>query len=215
MTSMAALDDDTVAGGDRFGNMFVLRLPDSIDDDSDHVNEDPDSAVATADMFQTIGEKDAAKADNYLQSHYYLGEAVMGMAGCKLTPSGSRVILACTLSGHLACFVPLPQSEEIRFFQSLEAAIRAFQEEAGPCVRAMEGEAPEKGKDLSGVSVCYRNHLSYRSYFQPVKNIIDGDLCETFLRLPPAAQQRIAASMNRPLAEVRANIGRVRQAALG
>ena len=45
-------------------------------------------------------------------------------------------------------------------------------------------------------SLVGRDHLSYRSYFMPVKNVIDGDLCEAFSRLPLERQKQIAAEID-------------------
>ena len=50
--------------------------------------------------------------------------------------------------------------------------------------------------------LCGRDHLSYRSYYYPLKNCIDGDLCEQFNTLEPAKQKAIAEELDRTAAEV-------------
>jgi splicing factor 3B subunit 3 len=48
-----------------------------------------------------------------------------------------------------------------------------------------------------------RDHLAYRSYYVPVKGVVDGDLCEMFSSLPYAKQREIASELdNRTPSEV-------------
>lgn len=50
--------------------------------------------------------------------------------------------------------------------------------------------------------LCGRDHLAYRSYYFPVKDVIDGDLCEQFSLLPPEKQRTIAEELDRTPGEV-------------
>ena len=40
-------------------------------------------------------------------------------------------------------------------------------------------------------------NIFFRSYYYPVKNILDGDLCEQFNTLEPAKQKSIAEELDR------------------
>lgn len=40
--------------------------------------------------------------------------------------------------------------------------------------------------------LCGRDHLAYRSAYFPVKDVIDGDLCEQFAQVQPCDVTRIA-----------------------
>ncbi len=51
-------------------------------------------------------------------------------------------------------------------------------------------------------SICGRDQLGFRSYYYPVKDVIDGDLCETFITLDPATQKKIADELDRTPGEV-------------
>ena len=51
-------------------------------------------------------------------------------------------------------------------------------------------------------SICGRDQLSFRSYYHPVKDVIDGDLCETFICLDPSTQKKIAEELDRTPGEV-------------
>ena len=45
-------------------------------------------------------------------------------------------------------------------------------------------------------SLISRNHLSFRSYYTPVKDVIDGDLCELYIKLDKKSQSKIAKEMD-------------------
>lgn len=181
----------------------MLRLPDSIDDEVGRLSG-PDGPAADAEQLRTWGEKASSRADNYLLAHYFVGEAVTGIADCKFGPETRQIMIACTLSGAVVAFVPLSKTEEITFFQALEVAIRQCQEQHAALARAEEGDRPSPSADLSGSSLCFRNHLVYRSFYEPVKNTVDADLCESFLKSPQQFQQKVASIMGQALAEVRA-----------
>ena len=50
--------------------------------------------------------------------------------------------------------------------------------------------------------LCGRDHLSFRSSYNPVRNVIDGGLCEQFSQLPREVQARIAEELDRTPGEV-------------
>lgn len=79
----------------------------------------------------------------------------------------------------LGALVPFLNRQDVDFFQLLEMHLRM---EAAP---------------LTG-----RDHLAFRSYYFPVKDTIDGDLCEQFSALPADKQQSIAAELERTPGEV-------------
>ena len=48
-----------------------------------------------------------------------------------------------------------------------------------------------------------RDHLAYRSYYFPIRNVIDGDLCEMYNSLDLNKQKTIAEELDRHPSEVR------------
>lgn len=52
-------------------------------------------------------------------------------------------------------------------------------------------------------SLVGRDHLSFRSYYQPVRSVIDGDLCELYNSLDIAKKKSIADDLDRTPSEVR------------
>jgi len=75
--------------------------------------------------------------------------------------------------------MPFTSREDVDFLSQLEMHMRA--------------------KNLSCIG---RDHISYRSYYSPVKDVIDGDLCEMFTTLPDLQQREIAEDMDRSPAEI-------------
>jgi len=51
-------------------------------------------------------------------------------------------------------------------------------------------------------SLIGRDHLSFRSYYLPVKSTMDGDLCELFNSLDPSKKREIADDLDRTPNEV-------------
>jgi splicing factor 3B subunit 3 len=100
-----------------------------------------------------------------------------------LLSGGREVLLTTSLLGAISIYVPFLSKEDVEFFQMLEMHMRA--------------EAPP----LAG-----REHLLYRSYYIPVKSVIDGDLCEQYNALPADKRRMIAEELDRPVADVQKKI---------
>lgn len=118
-----------------------------------------------------------SKAD--MLTHYFLGEAPTSMFKCRLVPGGREVMLVATVMGGIYAFLPFSAKEDIDFYQHLEMYMRQ--------------EWP---------SLVQRDHLSYRSYFMPVKNTVDGDLCERYSSMPASKQKELADDLNRTPTEM-------------
>ena len=170
-TSLTLLDYDTVGGSDKFGNFFVLRVPEDVNDEVEH--------LSGARMLWDQGLLNGAssKCDHIAQ--YYLGETITSMSKCALFPGKMESIVCTTITGGIFCFVPLQSNEEIKFYQHLEMFLR--QESS---------------------NLCQRDHLSYRSCFQPVKCVIDGDLCELYSNLSYDKQQELAGDVGKTPVEI-------------
>lgn len=172
ITATALMDYDTVAAADKFGNITILRLPHSISDD---VDEDPTGNKALWDRGLLNGA--SQKAENVCTFH--AGEVVMSLQKATLIPGGSESLIYATLSGTVGALVPFTSREDFDFFQHLEMHMR--------------NENPP---------LCGRDHLSYRSSYYVVKNVMDGDLCEQYSSLDPAKQKSIAQDLGRTPNEI-------------
>lgn len=172
ITATTLLDYDTIGVADKFGNLSILRLPHTVTDD---VDEDPTGNKALWDRGLLSGA--SQKADNVCTFH--VGEIVMSIQKATLIPGGSESLLYATMSGTVGALVPFTSREDFDFFQHLEMHMR--------------NENPP---------LCGRDHLSYRSSYYPVKNVMDGDLCEQFTSLDPGKQKSIATDLGRTPSEV-------------
>ena len=201
VTSSCLLDYDTVALGDKFGNLSIVRLP---ADTNDELDEDPTGRFACGDelpidksielklRFELIipfstGVKSLwdrgwlGGASQKVESicEFHLGETVTSIQKATLIHGLAECLIYLTLSGTVGIMVPLGSQEDHDFFQSLEMHLRN-----------------------ENTLLCGRDHLSFRSYYFPTKGVIDGDLCETFPLLPVATQKNISEQLERVPTEI-------------
>lgn len=168
MTCSTPLDYCSVAGGDKFGNLFVVRLPPELS--------------ATADEDPSVGAfRESDRSSQHIlktEACFHAGSLIHTISKCSIGGTEEALVYG-TLSGSVAALTPLPSQTDIDLFQKLEHQLR------------------EKG-----LSPCGRDHLSYRSSFYPVRNVIDGDLCEMFLTLSHDVQETIAEDLDRTPQEI-------------
>jgi len=172
VTTTCVLDYDTVAVADKFGNVGVVRLPNNTADD---VDEDPSGTKALWDRGVLSG------ASNKLEvlCNFHVGETVLSLQKATLIPGGNESLVYTTIAGSVGILVPFTSHEDHDFFLHLEMHMRS--------------ENPP---------LCGRDHLSFRSYYFPVRNVIDGDLCEQFNSLDPNKQKSISEDLDRNPSEV-------------
>lgn len=172
ITCTTMVDYDTVVGGDKFGNFFVDRLPAST---SEEVDEDPTGN-------RLLYEKGYLQGAPHKVTHlceYHVGETLTSINRTTLVAGGKEVLCYTTILGGIGVFIPFINREDVDFFQNLEMHLR---ENAPP--------------------LCGRDHLSYRSYYIPVKNVIDGNLCEQYNLLPYERKAMIAEELDKTVSEV-------------
>jgi len=172
LISSGVFDFDTVVGGDKFGNICVLKITDDVNDDLD---DDPTGTRSLWDRGWLGGA--SQKVDNVAMFH--VGEMVTSIQRTALTLGRAECILYTTLAGAIGVLIPFAHKEDYEFFQTLEMQMRS--------------EDPP---------YCGRDHLAYRSSYFSIKNVIDGDLCERFMSLEPEVQQKIADEMERQTGEI-------------
>jgi splicing factor 3B subunit 3 len=171
ITTGIMLDPTTICGGDKFGNIFILRLPENV---AQQIAEDPTAGQVPWNR-HIIGAP--YKFD--LLCSFYVGETVTKVTKTSLSPGGAEILLYSTIFGSIGALVPFSSREDIEFFTTLEAHLRQDHK-----------------------SICGRDHLSFRSYYAPVKGVIDGDLCEQFPLASLEVQKKIADSLERTPADI-------------
>jgi splicing factor 3B subunit 3 len=109
---------------------------------------------------------------------FHLGDTITSLSKTSLV-AGSRELLGyTTISGAVGIFLPFTSHDEALLFQTLEMALR------------QEG------------NIVGRDHLLYRSYYAPVKAVMDGDLCETLFGLSGDRLHFVAGAVDRTPAEI-------------
>lgn len=172
VTTKCILDYDTVAIADKFGNLSVVRLPQDINDELD---EDPTGVKSLWDRGWLGGSSQKVET----LTSFHVGETILSLQKATLIPGLSECLVYTTISGAVGVMVPFTSNEDHEFFQHLEMHLRS------------------ENSPLSG-----RDQLSFRSYYFPLKNVIDGDLCEQYNSIDYAKQKAIAEDLDRVPAEV-------------
>ena len=167
VTTSCPLDYDTVGVADKFGNISVIRMGSDINDE---VDEDPTGNKALWDRGLLNGASQKAECI----ANFHIGETVNTLEKATLIPGGSESLVYTTLSGTVGVLVPFTSRDDHELFMNLEMHMRS--------------EHPP---------LCGRDHLSFRSYFFPVKNVIDGDLCEQFNMVDAGKQRGIAEDLDK------------------
>ena len=170
ITCQELLDMNTVAVGDKFGNISVLRLPRGADAGAVDIS-------GSRALWDSSREDATPRLDTLC--NYHVGEVVTGMTRASLVAGGAESLIYVTVTGRIGALVPFTSRENVEFFTQLEGHLRK--------------DAPRP----TG-----REPQAYRSYYAPVKHIIDGDLCEMYGKLGPEEQKKIAEKLDRNVAEI-------------
>lgn len=179
VTSMALLDNRTVVGGDKFGNIFVLRM-------------DMDLALRLQENVQ------ASQAPEYLngapfrlspQCEFYINDVPTSLQKGSFVVGGVDSVIYTGIHGTVGIMLPLGTKQEVQMMLKFQDLMR---DQLGD-----HFDDDPKRANLVG-----REHAKYRGYYNPCKNVIDGDLVERFLVLDAAARVRIASSLERTPADL-------------
>lgn len=179
-TCSTMVDYETVAGGDKFGNIWLLRCPQKASEEAD---EDGSGAHLIHERQYLQGAPNRIS----LMCHFFAQDVPTSIQKTQLVAGGRDVLVWTGLQGTLGIFVPFLSREDVDFFQTLEQHLRSE-------------DAPLAGRD----------HLIYRGYYAPVKGMIDGDLCERYALLPNDKKQMIAGELDRSVREIERKISDMR-----
>lgn len=111
------VDYETVAAGDKFGNVFINRLPKNV---SDEVDNDPTGAGIMNDKSLLMG----AAHKTSLLAHFHVGDIITSMQKVALVAGGRDVLLYTGLLGTVGVLVPFVSNEDVDFFSTLEMHLR-------------------------------------------------------------------------------------------
>ncbi|MCL7031685.1 hypothetical protein MKW94_020992 [Papaver nudicaule] len=172
ITASYHIDFDTMAGADKFGNVYFVRLPQDL---SDEIEEDPTGGKIKWEQGKLNGAPN--KLEEIVQFH--IGDNITCMQKASLIPGGGECMIYGTVMGSVGSLLAFTSREDVDFFSHLEMHMRQ--------------EHPP---------LCGRDHMAYRSAYFPVKDVIDGDLCEQFPNLPLDLQRKIADELDRTPGEI-------------
>ena len=175
-TCTTMVDYESVAGGDKFGNVFIVRCPSKASEEADEESTGLHLINAREYLHGSSHRLD-------LMCHFYAQDVPTSVNKASLVVGGQDVLLWSGLMGTIGVFIPLISREDADFFQSLEQHLRTE-------------DPPLAGRD----------HLMYRGYYAPVKGVIDGDLCERYTLLPNDKKQVIAGELDRSVREIERKI---------
>jgi splicing factor 3B subunit 3 len=170
------VDYETIAGGDKFGNLWLLRCPPK-------ASEEADEEGSGQHLVHERSYLQGAPHRLNLMAHFFPQDIPMAIQKTNLVAGGRDCLLWAGLQGTLGILIPFVSREDVDFFQTLEQHLRSE-------------DAPLAGRD----------HLIYRSYYVPVKGVIDGDLCERYTLLPTDKKQMIAGELDRSVREIERKI---------
>jgi len=175
-TCSTMVDYESVAGGDKFGNLFIVRCPEKASDEAD-------ADTSGAQLLCSKEYLHGAPHRLNLVSHFYAQDMPTSIAKVTLSTGARDLLIWSGLMGTIGVLIPFVNREDADFFQSLEQHMRTE-------------DPPLAGRD----------HLIYRGYYVPVKGAIDGDLCERFSLLPREKKQLIAGELDRTVREIERKI---------
>ncbi|RDA83010.1 hypothetical protein CP532_4395 [Ophiocordyceps camponoti-leonardi (nom. inval.)] len=179
-TCTTMVDYESVAGGDKFGNLYLVRCPAKVSQEAD----EEESGIHLINARPYIH---GCPWRHELVCHFYANDIPTSIAKTSLVVGGQDVLLWSGIMGTLGVLIPLISREDVDFFQSLELHLRSE-------------DPPLAGRD----------HLIYRGYYAPVKGVIDGDLCERYNLLTQEKKAMIAAELDRSVREIERKISDVR-----
>lgn len=175
ITTFEILDFNTVAAADKFGNFFVLRLPQSAEEEvtedfvtyklrweNSYLNGAPVKFEQICAFYDVNGITSIQKVTNPRTSYEY--------------------IIAGNIEGKVSVYMPFETKSELDFFKHLELLMRS----------------EEDGYEF----ITDRNHLLFRGYYSAVKGIVDGDLCEQIVHLKESKQRFVAENLERSVSEL-------------
>ncbi|EEB94465.1 hypothetical protein MPER_06713, partial [Moniliophthora perniciosa FA553] len=124
ISAMTMVDYNTVACGDRFGNIFVNRLDPK---ESDQVDDDPTGAGILHEKGILMGAPHKTK----MLAHFHVGDLVTSIHKVAMVAGGREILLYTGLHGTIGILVPFVSKEDVDFISTLEQHMRSEQGQFG------------------------------------------------------------------------------------
>jgi splicing factor 3B subunit 3 len=114
-TCTAMLDYDSVAGGDKFGNIWIVRCPERSSAAADYNGSDG-----------PLGREHLHGAPDRLSliAHFFTQDIPTSIEKTSLTAGGQDILIWTGLQGTIGVLIPFVAHEDADFFQTLETHMR-------------------------------------------------------------------------------------------
>lgn len=116
-TSVAMVDYDSVAGGDKFGNVWIVRCPEKTSSEA----EEPSSESSLISRKYLNGTPNRLD----LMAHFFTQDIPTSICKTNLIIGGQDVLLWSGLQGTIGVLIPFVSREDVDFFHTLEAHMRS------------------------------------------------------------------------------------------
>lgn len=182
VTAFACLDKRTVAAGDKFGNIFVSRVPLEVATQmSNNVLSQLQDEFLNGPSFRLLKLCD-----------FYVGDVVTSFHKGSFVVGGTESLIYTGIQGTIGMMMPLGTHHEVQFLLNFEKSMR----------KHYEKEIEDIDKLGNRFNLVGREHLKFRGYYNPVKNAIDGDFLERYYELESSLKIKIASELGRVPREV-------------
>ncbi|KAI5953215.1 RSE1 [Candida jiufengensis] len=179
--SLKQLDYDTFIGNDKFGNLFVSRIQSEISNEIDK-----NWSLLKNKIHNNVLNSCIYKFQNLCD--FYIADIITSFQIGNFNNGVEKSIIYTGISGKIGIFIPLIFKTEIELFNNLQMELRK----------------------LDNNNVIKKDHLKFRSYYNPIKNIIDGDLIEIFSNLSTSDKLKISSNLKKSINEIDKKIWEIR-----
>lgn len=190
VTSIQSLDETTVMGGDKFGNLFVSRIPKAM---SQRLNND---------MVLKYQEGYLNGSGSRLQNlcEFFLHDIPTCLIkGTFNDGGGVESVIYTGIQGTIGLLMPILTKQEIELLRKLEHSIRKHYDYSF-----------EEGQKEGPFNLLGKDHLKFRSYYNPLKNVVDGDLLERFYEFAATVKIKVAKEVDRTPKEIEKKLSDLR-----
>lgn len=192
VTCLVALDRATVAVGDKFGCVVILRLPTEAGEPAgDAAGDQAGAQMAQARLDTMAGIHVGATVTALTTGRLCAGgNAPSGRDGSDGGEEEDMALVYATAAGGVGVLKPMGSAAQADALARIERAVRM---ETGV------------GEGVSG-----RDHVAYRGMFYGTRNVIDGDMCEKVAMVEMGRREAVGEAAGRDANDVARRVDEAR-----
>lgn len=182
ITAFETLDHRTLVAGDKFGNISVNRLPLEL------TNQLANNALLQ--LNEDVLDEQSARFEK--RCDFYVADIPTSFSRGTFVVGGTESIIYTCLQGTVGMMIPVATKLEAELLSAVEYELRAF----------YTSEFDDFDKRKQGYNLLGKDQGKFRSYFNPSKNVIDGDFVERFYEISLENKIKIAGKLGRTPREI-------------